>query len=155
MIALGEFMRADRINRMALWTWVAAVKLAAFIWAASVATRQVFGLESHKSLAYPFAALATVFSTVFFEERMTFRNTCRKCGTHLNCNNRVHHRCSGLSYVVRRLLVPAHEDSRSRPRHGRPGQLAPGRALSRISRTFLKITNGHAPVVISVLPNDH
>jgi spore germination protein KB len=118
MIALGEFIERTESIVMALWTWVAAVKLAAFIWAASVATRQVFGLESHKSLAYPFAALATVFSTVFFEERMTFREYLQEVWAPISTAIIVFIiGAVGLSYVVRRLLVPALMRTRgSRPR---------------------------------------
>ena len=105
MIALGEFIERTESIVMVLWTWVAAVKLAAFIWAAAVATRQVFGLESHKSLAYPYAALATVFSTIFFEQRMTFREYLHDVwGPFSTAIVIFIISAVGLGYVFRRLL---------------------------------------------------
>lgn len=105
MIAFGEFIERTESIVMVLWAWVAAVKLAAFIWAAAVSTRQVFGLESHKSLAYPYAALATVFSTIFFEERMAFREYLHEVWAPFSTAIVILIISAvGLAYVVRRLL---------------------------------------------------
>lgn len=73
MISLGEFIERIEPIVMLLWTWVTAVKLGAFVWATSVATKQVLGLQTHHHLVYPYGALAAVFSTVFFPGEIAFR----------------------------------------------------------------------------------
>lgn len=115
MIALGELIERTESIVMVLWTWVAAVKLAAFIWATAVTTRQVLGLESHKSLVYPFAALATAFTIIFFEGRMAFREYLQEVWAPFSTAVvTLIITAVGLSYLVRRLLVQTRQKARGR-----------------------------------------
>lgn len=104
MIQLGKFVERTESVVLVLWTWIAAVKAAAFIWATSVALKRTFGLRTHQHLVFPVSALVAVFGTVFFGKSLSLQHYLEETWAPLSIATVLVVLIAGtLSYAAKRL----------------------------------------------------
>ncbi|MGB4007165.1 MAG: GerAB/ArcD/ProY family transporter, partial [Bacillota bacterium] len=80
MISLGDFFERIEAAVMAAWTLSTGIKLALFLWAASVAIAQLTGLKAFEHLVYPLGAVIVASSLFFFESMVELEDFLAKAG---------------------------------------------------------------------------
>lgn len=80
MISLGDFFERIEAGVMAAWTVSTGIKLALFLWAASVAVAQLFNLKAFRHLLYPLGTITVAASLFFFESMVELEDYLAKAG---------------------------------------------------------------------------
>jgi spore germination protein KB len=78
MISLGEFFERIEAAVMAAWTLSIGIKLALFLWAASVAIAQLVNLKAFEHLVYPLGAITVAAGLSFFESMVDLEDFLAK-----------------------------------------------------------------------------
>ncbi len=80
MISLGEFFERIEVAVMAAWTLSTGIKLALFLWAASIAIAQLFNLRAFEHLVYPLGAVIVASGLFFFNSMVDLEDFLAKAG---------------------------------------------------------------------------